>query len=232
MKRTVFFSLSGGLFAAVVLAAAHGPAWAQASDTKTLSGKSGSGKIMTRDELRVCLKQQESLASRKAELEARQNAIAAERIEIQKETDAIKAEQAALGSRKAAVDDLNARMTAFSAKVKDLQARQEDFERSGRGGPTAERERRKLEKEAADIKKEETELNAERDKLQAGGNELVAKLNARVDAQQQRAQSWNDRSKQLGTDQQAYEDDRINWIDTCGNRRYKEDDEKAIKAGK
>jgi chromosome segregation ATPase len=123
-------------------------------------------------------------------------------------------------------------MTAFSAKVKDLQQRQDDFEKSGRGGPSAERERRKFEKEAAEIKKEEAELNAERDKLQAGGNEAVNRLNAKVDAQQQAAQAWNDKSKKLTADQQAYEDDRIAWLDNCGNRRYREDDEKAIKAGK
>ncbi|HJV71081.1 hypothetical protein [Ideonella sp.] len=232
MKRTEYSFVPGGLLAAFVLAAAiQSPALAQ-TDTKTLSGKTGTGKVMTRDELRACMKQQESLAQRKTELETRQNKIAAERIEIQKETDAIKAEQEGLSSRKGAVDALNARMTAFSDKVKDLQQRRDTFEASGRGGPTAERERRKLDKEAADIKKEEAELNAEREKIQAGGNDAVDKLNARVEAQQQVAQGWNDRSKKLGADQQAYEDDRINWIDSCGNRRYREDDEKAIKAGK
>lgn len=233
MKRTEYLSVSARLLGvALVAAAAHGPALAQA-DGKTLSGKSSSsGKVLTRDELRACMKQQESLAGRKTELETRQNALAAEREQVQKDTDAIKAEQASLSSRKDAVDSLNARMTAFSAKVKDLQQRQDDFEKSGRSGPTAERERRKFEKEAAEIKKEEAELNAERDKLQAGGNEAVNKLNAKVDAQQQAAQAWNDKSKKLTADQQAYEDDRIAWLDNCGNRRYREDDEKAIKAGK
>jgi predicted nucleic acid-binding Zn-ribbon protein len=233
MKRTEYSSVCARLLGvALVTAAFQGPALAQA-DNKTLSGKSSSsGKVLTRDELRACMKQQASLATRKTELETRQNAVAAEREQVQKDTDAIKAEQESLGSRKGAVDDLNARMTAFSAKVKDLQERRDDFEKSGRGGPTAERERRKLEKEAAEIEKEQTQLNAERDKLQAGGNEAVNKLNARVEAQQQVAQAWNDKSKKLSADQQAYEDDRIAWLDNCGNRRFREDDERAIKAGK
>ncbi|MGM9489954.1 hypothetical protein [Ideonella sp. YS5] len=234
MKRTEYSSVSAHLLgvALVAMAVVHGPALAQ-SDTKTLSGKSsGTGKILTKEELRACLQQQTSLASRKTELDSRQTAVAAEREQVQKDTDAIKAEQASLGSQKSAVDDLNARMTAFSAKVKDLQQRRDDFEKSGRGGPTAERERRKLEKEAAEIEKEQAQLNAEREKLQTGGNEAVNKLNARVEAQQQVAQAWNDKSKKLAADQQAYEDDRIAWLDNCGNRRFREDDEKAIKAGK
>lgn len=231
MKRTEYLSVTGTLAAVLFAVAAHGPAMAQ-SDSKTLSGKTGTGKVMTRDELRACMKQQETLAARKTELETRQTKINDERAGIQKETDAIKAEQAAFSARKGEVEQLNAKMTAFSAKVKDLQERRDTFEASGRGGPNAERERRKLEKEAADIKKEEGELNAERDKIAAGGDQAVAALNARVDAQQQVAQSWNDRNKQLAKDQQTYEDDRIGWIDNCGNRRYKEDDEKAIKSGK
>lgn len=233
MKRTEYLSVSTRLLGvALVAAVVHAPVMAQAADTKTLSGKSGSGKVMTREELRTCMKQQESLATRKTELDTRQTTLTAQRADIQKETEAIKAEQEGLSSRKGAVDSLNARMTAYSDKVKDLNQRREDFERSGRGGPNAERERRKLDKEDADLKKEGTDLNAERDKLEAGGNDAVNKLNARVDAQQQKAQAWNDNSKQLTKDQQTYEDDRINWVDSCGNRRYKEDDEKAIKAGK
>jgi hypothetical protein len=125
-------------------------------------------------------------------------------------------------------------MNDFSARVKDYQDRQADFDRSGSSGPAADRTRRNLEKEAAALKREDAELKAERSQVETAGvsNDAVTKLNVRVAAQQERAQSWNDRSKKLVDDQQAYEDERISWIDNCGNRRYKEDDEKAIKAGK
>ncbi|HEX5687369.1 MAG TPA: hypothetical protein VFY73_25410, partial [Ideonella sp.] len=135
----------------------------------------------------------------------------------------------------AKVDAFNARMNDFTARVKDHQERQFDFDRSGGSGPAADRTRRNLEKEAAALKKEDADLKAEHAQLQttgAGADDTVAKLNVRVKAQQERADSWNARSKQLVDDQQAYEDERINWLDNCGNRRYKEDDEKAIKAGK
>lgn len=232
MKRTEYSFVPGGLIAAFVLAvAAQSPALAQA-DTKTLSGKTGTGKVMTRDELRACMKQQESLAKRKTELEARQSTAAAERLEIQKETDALKADQDALASGKGQIDALNERVAAFSARAKALQERREDFERMGRSGPAADRERRLLDKDAAELKKEEAEIGSAREQIVAKSQESASTINARVEAQQRMAQGWNDRSKKLSADQQAYEDDRINWIDTCGNRRFREDDEKAIKAGK
>jgi chromosome segregation ATPase len=233
MKRTEYLSVPGGLFAAVLLAlAAHGPANAQA-DSKTLSGKSTtSGKVMTREELRACMKQQSTLASRKAELDSRQSAQALQRKEIEAESGAIKAEQDALGSTQARVDALTQRVTAFSARVKQLNEHREDFERAGRTGPAADRERRLMDKEAADLKKEEADIGTEREQIVSGSQDAAAKINARVEAQQVKAQSWNDASKALTADQQAYEDDRVNWVDTCGNRRFKEDDEKAIKAGK
>ena len=89
MKRTEYFSVTPGVLAAFVLAAAaHGPALAQAAaDTKTLSGKGGTGKVMTRDELRACIKQQADLGTRKTELDTRQGKIASERTEIQSPGD-------------------------------------------------------------------------------------------------------------------------------------------------
>jgi uncharacterized protein (DUF3084 family) len=232
MKRTEYLSVSARLLGvALVAAAAHGPALAQ-SDTKTLSGKGGSGKVMTRDELRACMKQQETLGTRKAELESRQAGLTSQRAQIQAETDAIKADQEALSSGKGQVDSLNERIAAFQTRAKALQDRREEFERLGRSGPAADRERRLLDKEAADLKKEEGDINAAREGIVNTSQASADKLNARVQAQQEKAQAWNDQNKKLTADQQAYEDERIAWIDNCGNRRYREDDEKAIKAGK
>lgn len=218
--------------AACLLGAAAPAALAQ-GDTKTLGGKTASsGKVMTREELRACMKQQADLTARKGGLEKRQASIQDERGQIQKDTDAIKAEQEALSSRKAQVDDLNKRMEAHAERVKDLNQRSADFEQAGRSGPNAERERRKMDKERQDIEKAEAVLKADREKLVGGTNDAVSKLNARVEAQQQVASDWNSRSKKLDQELQAYEADRSDWVIGCGDRRYREDDEKAILAGK
>ena len=92
--------------------------------------------------------------------------------------------------------------------------------------------RRKMDKERQDIEKAEAVLKADREKLVGGTNDAVAKLNARVEAQQQVAGDWNSRSKKLDQEVQAYENDRSDWVIGCGDRRYREDDEKAILAGK
>jgi chromosome segregation ATPase len=218
--------------AACVLGAAMPAALAQA-DNKTLGGKTtSSGKIMTREELRACMKQQEELGVRKVTLEKRQAGQQDERAQIQKETEAIKADQDALSARKGQVDDLNKRMNEHADRVKDLNERSAELEKSGRSGPTAERERRKQDKERQDLDKAGVALNAEREKIAGGAAEVVAKLNARVEAQQQVASEWNGRSKKLDQELQAYENDRTDWVGGCGERRYREDDEKAIRAGK
>jgi chromosome segregation ATPase len=233
MKRTEYSSVCARLLGvALVAVAVHGAALAQAGDTKTLSGKAGTGKVMTREELRACIKQQGSLTSRKSELEGRQAALASERTKIQTDTDALKADQQALSSGKEQVEALNTRVAAFQARAKALQERREEFERVARSGPAADRERRLMEKETADLKKEESDIMAARESLVATSQAAVDKLNARAQAQQQQAEDWNERSKKLTAEQQAHEDERIGWIDNCGNRRYREDDEKAIKAGK
>jgi predicted nucleic acid-binding Zn-ribbon protein len=216
------------------VAVAGSAAWAQAEGKlNTLGGKSTSiGKVMTRDELRACIKQQEDLNTRKTTLEKRQIALKDERTVIQKENDAIKAEQDGLNARKGNVDDLNKRMAEHAERVKDLNQRSADFEQAGRSGPNAERERRKLDKERADIEKAEAALKTEREQVSGGNADVVAKLNARVDAQQQVASDWNTRSKKVDQELQTYENDRGDWVSNCGERRYREDDEKAIRAGK
>jgi predicted nucleic acid-binding Zn-ribbon protein len=201
-------------------------------DTKTLSGKSGSGKIMTREELRACMNRQQELAASKTALDTRTQALQVEREAVEKQTAEVKAEQDVLMGRKGDVDGLNARMAAFSAKAKDYRERRADFEAADRTGPGADRERRLLDKEADELNKEQNALNAERDRVVGGSEQSVAAFNARVEQQQRAAQAWNEKSKQLTADQEAYEDRRVEWLDECANRRYREDDEKAIRAGK
>ena len=92
----------------------------------------------------------------------------------------------------------------------------------GRGSHVADRELSRI----------DAQQKAEGANMQSGMQQEVAALNARVDAQAKRAADWNARSKALDTEANAYEDNRIDWKLNCGDRRYREDDEKAIRAGK
>jgi chromosome segregation ATPase len=231
MKRTEYFSVPAALLAAFVLAAA-GPATAQEAGIKSLDGKArAGGKVMTKEELRVCIKQQDDLAKQRTDLEARREAMNKERDAIQVDTEALKAEQAAFKDKNARIKDFNERMAAFSTRVDEYKKNVEELAEE-QAGPTANRKRRELEKELAAIKKQEALNKAEGDEIKASLEGDANALNAKVDAQSKRAAEWNTRNKALEDEASAYEDKRIDWKLNCGDRRYREDDEKAIRAGK
>lgn len=230
MKRTEYFSVPAGLLAAFVLAAPL-PAMAQAG-IKSLDGKANTGgKVMTKEELRACMKQQDDLAKQRTDIDVRRDAMNKERDAVQAESEALKVEQASLQERNAKVKGLNERQNAYSARVEAYNQAMKDVEEM-KAGPFADRKRRELAKEKQELTRIEAENKAEGDTTRSALEKDVAALNARADAQNKRAADWNARSKALDAETNAYEDKRIDWKLECGDRRYREDDEKAIRAGK
>lgn len=214
--------------------AAAAPAAAPAADGKTLSfaAGSGTGPILTKEELRVCLAQEESLRTRLAEGEAR-------RPPLNQEKDAITAEQAALRAERAPIDDFKrqadefkARMDAHTRRVEAWNQRVQEFNASPPSGPAAERRRTELNKEREEIEKSNKEFDAERTRLQTDSAAAVAAYNAKAQALDTKVSDWNARNQKANDDARALEAERQGWVDTCANRRYREDDEIAIKRGK
>lgn len=62
--------------------------------------------------------------------------------------------------------------------------------------------------------------------------QAVADYNARIGAVDARVSEWNVRNAQLNDKAKALEDERAGWVTSCADRRYREEDENAIKAGK
>lgn len=230
MKRTEYFSVTAGLFAAFVLLASA-TAKAQEAGIKSLDGKATGGKVMTKEELRACIKQQDELAKIRAGVETRREALNKERDAIQVDTEALKAEQAAFKDKNAKIKEFNERMAAFAVRVEEYKKNVEELAEE-QAGPGANRKRRELEKELVAIKKQEVLNKAEGDAIKGTLEADANALNAKVDAQSKRAADWNIRSKAADDAASAYEDQRIDWKLNCGDRRYREDDEKAIRAGK
>ena len=71
----------------------------------------------------------------------------------------------------------------------------------------------------------------ERGKIGGGSTAAAQDYNARADALQKRATEWNARNASLAETSRKLVADREFWADECGNRRYREDDEKAILQG-
>ncbi len=116
-----------------------------------------------------------------------------------------------------------------------------DVDRQGADNERADltTERDALAKELAALES----LKAEGAKIDASNVEAVNAYNARaaeaVNAYNQKKQgmdakidAWNARNAGVKQRENSYNDTQQNWRDNCGNRRYREDDEKAVRAGR
>lgn len=122
-------------------AAASAPS-APAAGTSLKVGGKASGKRLTRDELRACLKQESELKTTGAQLEQAQATLDGERAEIQRLGATLEAERAQVDAtseaavnaynekvkaRLALVDAHNARLPAFNAQADQLDALRRSF---------------------------------------------------------------------------------------------------------
>ena len=199
--------------------------------TVAIGNGTGSGPVLTREELRACLKQEADVRSRLPESDARRVALDKERAGFSAEQEALKADRAALADTRD-VEALRARIAAFTTKADDVNKRVAEFELAQRTGPQAERLKSLLARERLELDAERKALEADAETTNAAGKDRIAAFNTRVAAIDARVADWNVRNNQLNKDAQALEDDRLAWIDACQNRRYREDDETAIRSGK
>lgn len=205
---------------------------ASAQDSsKSLDGGTARGSVMTRDELRACMKQKSALAERSARYEAERLALAKDKEALVADNEALKGERGEIQQSSAGVAEHNARQAELSARIEDWNQRATQFESENRTGPMAERTRRKLKEEQRELDRENQALQAERAKLGGGSTAAAKDYNARADALQQRAAEWNKRNATIAAISEKLVADREFWGDECGNRRYREDDEKAILKG-
>jgi hypothetical protein len=221
---------TGTLGALLTLAATlslPAPALAQ----KSLGAGSGSGPVMTREELRTCLKQQVALKERVELFERDTGSLEREKADILVAQKALDAERGGVVADANKISAVNARAADLSKRIDEWNERWQAFEKEGRTGPFADRQRRKLLDEQREMKAEEADLAAERDKL-SGISGSSTELNAKVDSLNQRTAAWNTRNGQMAKRSDDLAQARDLWAAECGSRRYREDDEIAIKQGK
>lgn len=202
------------------------------AQAQTLEGKApATGKVMSFSELKACIVQQEELKVRRTGLEAQRAQLDAERTTIEQETAAIKADREVLVKRNEQIRAFNDKMKAFGERVEAHKQRSEEMKDGSLTGRNLERRQRELAKEQLALEAEDKQLKEEGETISGSAmDDFVKKMNARADAQQQRATSWNERSKTLDAANATYEDNRLDWRANCGDRRYREDDEKLIRA--
>jgi chromosome segregation ATPase len=202
----------------------------KAAGPKTLGGKAPAGKMLTRDELRTCLKRLDGVNASAKDLEQRRAALDREKEDLVKSGEALKADRADADTKLAAVRDWEGRMRAHGAEIEAFNQRVKAAD---------EMPRSKREELAKEIDAERERLNKARVPLAEEEARLVPVYQSAVKAYNDKALArdavvadWNGRNKTINEQSAKQEDDRSAWLSECANRPYREDDEIAIRQGK
>ena len=199
-----------------------------AKDGRTSSGE----RLMTRDELRVCLSRSDALVAKRQSIEREDAALLEERkvLDAQAEDlrrghDLIRSEseqkQVAFKQR---TDQMMARITAFREKTAE--------DKTGRGRVQSRSELDALERERLQLDADIKTLNVDRDALVQELEQKTQSHNAKVAARDQGIAAFNERHRQYKAIVDKHDAEGEAWRRECGDRPYREDDEKAIRAGK
>ena len=212
----------------IVLPASPAP---KGQPAKSLGGKGApSGKMLTREELRSCLKRLDDITVGGKELVQRRTALDAEKDELVKSGDAMKLLRADVDAKLAAVRAWEGRMRAHAAEVEAFNQRA----RAAEEAPKGERDGllKALDPQRESLTKTRSALTTEEASLVPAYESSVRSYNERAQARDTGVVSWNARNKALNEAGEQAETARTAWLSECANRPYRDEDEAAIKAGK
>jgi chromosome segregation ATPase len=216
------------LLLAIVLSAVGTAGQAQSAG-KTLGGKAPQGKLMTRDELRACMKERQSQQTLAAGLEKRRADIAAEVEAVNRQKAEVQVERDAYNAKVAEGQAFTNRVKAHGERVAQYNQRVKEFQ--DHPPKDAQLVRGQLEAEGEAVAQADAAIKAEASKWDATESTRTA-LNEHVQAQQAAAAAAIEHRRALNDDITAYDQSLAQWTLRCGDRPYREDDEKAIRAGK
>lgn len=198
---------------------------------KTLSGKpTGGGKLMTRDELRTCLKRLDDVNQSAKDVEAQRPPLDREREDLKASGETLKADRAEVDRLLAAVREWEGRVRAHGVDIEAFNKRSATVPELPRG---------EQQKVTAELTLERERLQTVRDALAVDEAKTVPAYqsatrayNERAIARDAKVTDWNARNTASVDAAGKQQEARALWLNECANRPYLEDDEKAIKAGK
>lgn len=202
----------------------------KAAGPKTLGGNAAVGKMLTREELRTCMKRLDGVNVSTKDLEQRRAALDKEKEDLVKSGDALKAERADVDAKLAAVRDWEGRMRVHGTEIEAFNQRVKAAEEA----PRSKREElaKELDAERDRLAKARVPLGEEEARLVPVYQSAVKAYNDKALARDAIVADWNGRNKAINELSLKQEEDRSAWLSECANRPYREDDEIAIKQGK
>jgi hypothetical protein len=197
---------------------------------KTLGGKAPVGKMLMRDELRVCLKRLDGVNTSTKDLEQRRVALDKEKDDLVKSGDALKADRTDVDAKLAVVRDWEGRMRAHGTEIEAFNQRLKAADEA----PKSKREEmaKELDAERDRLGKARVPLGEEEARVVPVYQNAVKAYNDKAQARDAVVADWNNRNKAINELGLKQEDERSSWLAECANRPYREDDEAAIKSGK
>ena len=219
---------------AVALCALPALALAQAGVAgKALSGNApAKGTLLTRDELRACIKEQQAQTAQAAALERRRTDLDAEAAAVRRQGEEVQAEREAYQARGAAAQALKERLKAHGERVALYNQRLKEFQDNPPKGAIAERERGQLEAEGEAVTKADAAIKSEAVQFSALSEPARASLAANTQAQAAAAAKANEHNRAFNDEASAHDAAVDAWRQRCGRRPYRDADEKAIRAEK
>lgn len=223
-------------FHCVALASAvcwvSGAAWPQtSSNTKpSVPAKVASKGTMTRDELRACMQLQEKIRERAVAVDAAKPAMESERQRIEPakaELDALRAE---VEIKKDQVKKSDDAVREFSAVIDQWNTDVKEAEESPM--KSAERRKKELQSQQPGLVARNKELLKARETLFSEYEMAIAKFNERGKVLELDILAWNQRNRKLADEADSVSELREDYSADCSARRFREEDEMAIKQGK
>jgi uncharacterized coiled-coil protein SlyX len=232
LQRAGLAGLTLALMSQLVLAQTA-PAAPANGKLQSLGSATAKAPIMSRDELRACLREQSEFKTRSADMASQRLTLDVERKALEQDNDALRKERDALASRvERTVNEINARVAAHTDTVKKFNDQMETLNAAVKKGENVDRRRAVLEREGAQLQKTSDELNATNAAAQAEIDAAQKSLTSRFAVIETRVADWNVRNRKMEPVAALYDDDMSSWKTRCGGRNYRESDEQAIRAGK
>lgn len=225
-------ALTKGAAVALALAFAWPVVAVGQTAAKTLGGGTAAkgSALMTRDELRACLKEQQAQSTQVAELEKRRAEVAAEADAVRKQKDAVLAERDAFAAMATEVQAFKEKVRAHGERVAIYNQRAKAFKENP--PRDAERERGQLEAEGEAVTQADAAIKAEAAQWTAKVEPARAALTEHTQSQQAAAAVAIEHDRAFNEAAKAQEEQLAAWKQRCGNRPYREADEKAVRSEK
>lgn len=232
------FNAAAAVIAGSLLLLSNTPVPAQSTAKKEAAGANkaasvkSSDRLMSREELRACMKLKSEIDTRRADIAKRGEALKEEKLTLSQPSPAFVEARARVEEQLERVKEADNAVRDQAQRVQDWNDRMAEFEANKKEMRNADRRANVLKQERIDLQAEAKRLGEVRAEQVARYESLVAAANALRGGQGSRVEEWNKRNDALAAEEDEIIDLRANYAADCANRRFREDDEAAIKAGK